>query len=91
VVAPASSPTATAGTLARLARASTRGVASTGTSPLPTAAAVSASVTVDRKAAARPGSSVMAPPLRRTATTRQTAAQASTPAVCNAAVRHSGP
>jgi hypothetical protein len=51
-----------AATVARSARASTRGVASTGTSPLPIAAAVSASVTVCRKAARRPGSSVMAQP-----------------------------
>src|SRR5215213_2600927 len=60
VVAPASRAPATASTVARSARARTRGVASTGTSPLPTAAAVSAPVTVYRKAASRPGASAMA-------------------------------
>jgi hypothetical protein len=48
---PAWSAPATAATVVRSARASTRGVASTGTSPLPIAAAVSASVTVCPKAA----------------------------------------
>ncbi|HZA82387.1 MAG TPA: hypothetical protein VFC13_13100 [Actinomycetes bacterium] len=51
MVAPAWSAPATAATVACSARASTRGVASTGTSPLPIAAAVSASVTVYPKAA----------------------------------------
>jgi hypothetical protein len=62
VVAPAPSAPATAATVACSAKASTRGVASTGTSPLPRATAVSASVTVYRKVAARPGFSVMAQP-----------------------------
>ena len=48
---PPSNAPATAATVARSARASTRGVANTGTSPLPTATAVSASATVYQKVA----------------------------------------
>ena len=56
-VCPGGSPSATAATVASSARASSRGVASTGTSPLPIRSAVSAPLTTVTISARRPAAS----------------------------------